>query len=382
LLFGVAIILAIGFVPWELKVTGDFTIQPSAAVVIHPQVEGTLKSIYVDEGDLVKKGDVLAEIQNLELSNAYEETRGELAASQASLSLLKAGSRPEEIERAQNVVATRQTDLDNASRIEQERRVLQDTVAKKEAALLNSQSTFERSQTLYRQGLIARNELERDQTAYAVGQKELAEALGQLKVLEERVEREKQLRGRALLEAKSELKILMAGSRKESIQAVDANVAKLQEKLSILEQQLGQLSIRSPIEGVVSTPYLKNRIGEYLEKGRLLCQIVDVRWVKVDIPVPEKEIADVAPGQLTILKVNAFPKVSWMTRVKSISPIAIEGTSERKVVIRADLANVDGQLKAGMTGVAKILCGRRMIGELVTRRAIRWLRTEFWEYLP
>jgi hypothetical protein len=35
-----------------------------------------------------------------------------------------------------------------------------------------------------------------------------------------------------------------------------------------------------------------------------------------------------------------------------------------------------------MTGVGKILCGKRMIAELLSRRAIRWLRTEFWEYLP
>jgi hypothetical protein len=35
-----------------------------------------------------------------------------------------------------------------------------------------------------------------------------------------------------------------------------------------------------------------------------------------------------------------------------------------------------------MTGAAKVLCGKRMIGELITRRFIRWLRTEFWQYLP
>jgi multidrug resistance efflux pump len=382
LLIGVALILAAGFIPWELKVTGDFTIQPNSTVAINPQVEGTLKSIYVDEGDLVQKGEVLAEIQNLELSNNYEEARGELASGRASLNLLKAGSRPEEIERARSVVDTRKTDLDNASRVEQERRVLQDTVAKKEAALQNAQSNYERSKTLFSQGLLARNEMERDQTTYAVAQKELAEALGQPKVLEERTDRDRQIRAKALVEAQSELKILMAGSRKESIEAVQANVSKLEEKLNILQQQLEHLKIRSPIDGLVSTPYLKNRIGEYIEKGKLLCQIVDVRQVNVDIPVAEKEIADVAPGYLIVLKVNAFPKESFMARVKTISPVAIEGAQDRRVVIRGELANTDGRLKAGMTGVAKILCGRRMIGELVTRRAIRWLRTEFWEYLP
>lgn len=382
LLIGVVLVLAAGFLPWELKVTGDFTIQPNSTVAVSPQVEGTLKSIYVNEGNLVQKGEVLAEIQNLELTNNFEETRGELASSRASLNLLKAGSRPEEIERARSVVETRKTDLDNASRVEQERSVLRDTVAKKEAAMQNAQSNYERSKTLFGQGLISRNEMERDQTTHAVSQKELAEAQGQLKVLDERTDRDRQIRAKSLIEAQSELKILMAGSRKESIEAGQANVAKLEEKLDILQQQLEHLKIRSPIDGVISTPYLKNRIGEYIEKGKLLCQIVDVRQVNIDIPVPEKEIADVAPGALIVLKVNAFPRESFMAQVKTISPITIEGAQERRVVIRGELANTDGRMKAGMTGVAKILCGRRMIGELVTRRIIRWLRTEFWEYLP
>ncbi|MBZ5497262.1 MAG: efflux RND transporter periplasmic adaptor subunit [Acidobacteriia bacterium] len=382
LLIGAAIVLAAGFFPWELKVTGDFVILPGKTVGINPDVEGTLRSIYVDEGSQVKKGDVLAEIQNLVLSNAYEETRGQLASSRASLNLLKAGKSPEEIERAQRAVETRRTDLENAGRVDEERRLLLDTVAKKEAELQNAQSIFERSQSLFLGGLIAKNELERNQTAFAVAQKELAEAKGQLKVLEERTDRDRLLRTKALAEANSELKILLAGSRKESIQAVEADVARLEEKLSILEQQLEHLKIRSSIDGVVSTPYLKNKLGAYIEKGNLFCQVVDVRLVILDMPVPEKEIADVAVGYPIVVKVSAFSKRPLNAQVKSISPIAVEGAQERKVVVRGELLNADGSLKAGMTGVGKILCGKRMIGELVTRRAIRWLRTEFWEYLP
>lgn len=377
-----ALILVGSFIPWELKVTGDFTILPGSAVAVHSQVEGTLKTIVVDEGSWVRREDVIAELQNLELSNTYEETRGELAGTRASLNLLKAGSRPEEIEKARNVVETRRTDLENAGRVEQERQVLQEIAARKEAALRNAQSNYERTRTLYGQGLIARNELERDQTAFTVAQKESAEAGGQLKVLEERTERERQIRAKALTEAQSELKILLAGARKESIDAVAAGVAKLEEKLNILEQQLAQLKVRSPIDGVVATPYLKNRIGEYLERGRLLCQIVDVRQANIDIPIPEKEIADVAPGYPIVMKVNAFPKQSFLAQVKSISPVAVTGDAERKVVVRGELPNPDGRLKAGMTGVAKIHCGKRLIGELLTRRLIRWIRTEFWEYLP
>ncbi len=373
----VLLLVAAGFLPWELKVSGEFTILPNSEVTINPQVSGTLQTIYVDEGDLVQKGEVLAEIQNLELSNAYEETRGELASSQAKLRLLQAGVRPEEIALAQKVVATRQTELKNVPR-EQERKRLKDTEAKRNAELQNARINYERSKALLSQGLIARSEFDRDETAYQVSQKQLAEATGELKVLEEQIERDRQLKTKELEQAQSQLNILLAGSRKEEIQAMEALVVKLQDKLQSLGLQLEQLKVRSLIVGQVATPYLKNKIGEYIDKGSLFCRIVDVTKVNVDMPVPEKEIADVALGYRIVLRVRTFPARQFEARVVSISPVAIKGSQ----VIRGELANQDGALKAGMTGVGKVMCGKRMILNLVTRRFIRWLRTEFWEYLP
>jgi hypothetical protein len=62
--------------------------------------------------------------------------------------------------------------------------------------------------------------------------------------------------------------------------------------------------------------------------------------------------------------------------------VAATNGSERIVIVQGQLENPDGSLKAGMTGVGKIQCGERMIFEILSRRMIRWLRTEFWEYLP
>ena len=62
--------------------------------------------------------------------------------------------------------------------------------------------------------------------------------------------------------------------------------------------------------------------------------------------------------------------------------MAVHKDTDRMVLVQGELENADGTLKTGMTGVGKILCGKRLIVELTTRRAVRWLRTEFWEYLP
>ncbi|MBM3792010.1 MAG: HlyD family efflux transporter periplasmic adaptor subunit, partial [Acidobacteria bacterium] len=382
MVFLLAAMFAAGFIPWELKVTGDFVLQPEREVSVTPQVDGTLKVIQVDEGDLVRAGDVLAELENLDLNNAFEDTKGELGSRLASLDLLRAGTRPEEIERARRNIETKRAELDTALRVDQERSVLQDKVAKREAELENARKNSERSQSLLAAGLIARNEAERDQTLYEVRLKELAEAQGELRVLAERIDRVSQVKKRELEQARSELTILQAGTRKEAIRGMEAEVGKLEENLQILRQQLGHLVVRSPIDGVIATPYMKNKIGEYIRRGDPLCRIVDVGRVRVDLPVPEKEIADVQADFPIILKVRGYPSRSFEARVKSISPVAVEGSPVREIVVQGEIENSEGILRPGMTGVGKILCGKRTVAELVSRRMVRWIRTEFWQYLP
>lgn len=382
LLFLIFVFAVIGVLPWELKVAGDFTIFANRKVSVSPEVEGTLKAIHVGEGQRVRADEVLAEMENLSLANEYQITRGELETKKAELDLLNAGSRPEEIEKARKLVETKKSEMSATLRVDQERQVLMETVAKKEAEVDNARKTYERTRQLHSDGLIARYELDRDQTALEVLGNEVKEARGQLKVLAERTDRSYEIKKRELAEAQSGLNLLLAGSRKEAIRGVETEVARLQENRDILARQLDRLKIRSPLDGIVTTPYLHNRIGEYLEKGNLFCEVVSAGTVIVDMPVPEKEIADVKVGFPITLKVRGFPKLSFEAKVRSISPVAVQQGAEKMVVVQGELANPDGLLKAGMTGVGKILCGKRLIGELATRRAVRWLRTEFWEYLP
>ncbi len=376
------LVLIAGFLPWELKISGDFTMLASNRASVTPQVSGNLKKIYVDQGNRVQAGDVLAEIENLDLSNSYEDVKGELETQKASLDLLKAGTRPEEIERAKKAVETKNAELYNLARIDQERAVLRETIAKNEAQLANARSNYERTQNLFKSGLIARTDAERDQTAYEVQQKELLEAKGQLNILEEQTDRNRDVKRKELAQAQSDLNILLAGSRKESIRAMESQVNRLAEKLRILTQQMELLKIRSPIDGTVATSYLHNRIGDFLDKGNIFCEIVSNGMMVIEMPVLENEIGDVKLGYPITMKVRGYPKQWYEARVRSIAPVADMNGSERIVMVQGELPDPDGSLKAGMTGAGKILCGKRMIFEIASRRAIRWIRTEFWEYLP
>lgn len=376
------LIVISGFLPWELKISGDFNMLASSKVSVTPEVQGHLKRIYVDQGTHVRAGDVVAEIENLEISNNYQEVKGELETQKASLDLLKAGTRPEEIEKVRRLIETKNAEIFNLSRVDQQRALLRETIAKNEAELAQTRVNYERSQSLLKSGLIAHNEADRDRTAYEVQQKELSEAKGQLSVLEEQIERNRDIKRKELAQAQSELKIAVAGTRPESIRATESQVNKLEERLKILERQLELLKIRSPIDGTIATSYLHNRIGDFLDRGNIFCEIVSDGIMVIEMPVPEKEIGEVRLGFPITIKVRGYPNRRYEARVRSIAPVAAANGAERVVIVHGELPNPDGSLKAGMTGVGKILCGKRMIFQIATRRAIRWLRTEFWEYLP
>jgi hypothetical protein len=68
--------------------------------------------------------------------------------------------------------------------------------------------------------------------------------------------------------------------------------------------------------------------------------------------------------------------------VDFIAPVAQTINGQQMVVVRSELPNDDATLKPDMTGVAWIDCGERRIITIMTRRLVRWIRTEFWNLWP
>ena len=160
--------------------------------------------------------------------------------------------------------------------------------------------------------------------------------------------------------------------KKEQISRINQSIKKLEEKLAILGRQKDLLSIRSPIDGIVATPYLSNRGGDFLDKGDEFCEIVSDETVIIEMPVPEKEIGEVKPDYPITIKVRGYPKLWYEAKVINIAPVASGNGTEKTVMVQGELDNPDGSLRAGMTGVGKILCGKRLIFQIATRRAVRF----------
>ena len=213
-------------------------------------------------------------------------------------------------------------------------------------------------------------------------QKDIGESEAAIGVLSETADRESDLKTKELAEAESELKLLKAGSRPEQIREVEADVTRLTDQVAILDQELEKTEIRAPIDGVVTTPFVERKLNQHLDPGDELCRLADIEHVTVEMQVPEKEMADIRAGNPVTMKARSLPAVDFAGRVDFIAPVAETVAGQQMVVVRSELSNDKFLLKPEMTGVAKIYCGDRRIFDLVTRRLVRWVRTEFWDLLP
>src|ERR1700722_1202763 len=167
---------------------------------------------------------------------------------------------------------------------------------------------------------------------------------------------------------------------------------RLQKELVVASHNVQELQIRAPLDGVVATVGIHQRLGEYLAAGDEFCRVTDRRTMKARILVPDREFADVYPGSPVKVKVLPYPFRTYSGRVDQILPAAAadipvaqtqrltrlgqELTNHIAVIM--EFPNQDNSLSAGMTGIAKIKTSNRPIAWQAGRSAWHWLRSQVW----
>ncbi len=395
---GAVFLIAIIVIPWGLRISADFRILPRQESIVRAETAGTVDEILVTEGDDVAAGDLIARLYDPDKEKELSFVEGELASKRAELAQLRAGPRPEEIDQAETLVETRRTELANVSRNGELRLQLEQTLAREENELLRAEIDLRKATDMFVEEVGPRIDMELAQAAVDAQKNSVGMTEASLRILTEETSRDSDLKQHELAEAESALALLLAGSRAEEIQAREADVVMLETQQTILTGELAKSEIRAPISGTIVTPFIERLLHEHLTPGAELCRIVDMDRVNAELVVPEKEMADVSMGSPVHLKVRSYPTEEFIGRVDFIAPVAETATdiadrstqsastlyvdSQRYIVVRTELGNGAGKLKAEMTGVAKIHAGKRLVIQLMTRRVVRWIRTEFWDILP
>jgi putative peptide zinc metalloprotease protein len=395
------VVAALFLVPWELTVSGEFAVAPRRNADVRAEVDGIIAEVYVDEGQRVAVGQLVARLEDRDYRSELKAVEAQGDEIRARLKMLRAGPRAEERRVAIQTLETAETRreyarrrLDEAERMQAARHTKATAdVAVAEERLRYARSDLVRSRALFAGELVSRRALEDSQERVAVGEKELAAAQADLAAVSAGdlsltgdlagFRKELAVAQNEAEEARARLRLLEAGSRPEEIEGAEATLARLTTQRSHLEEQLRLVTVRSAVDGVVTTQRPRERVGQYMKKGDLIVEVREVATVRAEIAVGEREIGDVKVGQPVVVKARAFPERPLEGRVAAIAPAAVQDEEAwRGKVFRVTttLDNPDHLLRPEMTGTAKIYCGQRRLFDVLSRRLARHVRVEFWSW--
>lgn len=228
-------------------------------VIVSPQITGRMIRLAVDEGSVVKKGDLIAELDPKELEAA-------LAAARANVASLQA-----QVKQAGHNYSW--TDDQTGASLNQARAVLTSTHGQLEqarATLWRDQTDFERTQKLFDNGVASAQD--RDH-AFAT----LRASEANVKSLEDSVKAQEA----ALAVAQANWQ--QVDVRKSEVATTLAQLDQARAAAAQVETQLGYTKIYAPLDGIVSVRVSKQ--GEVVAQGSPIVVVVDVDhlWVRADV---------------------------------------------------------------------------------------------------
>ena len=339
-LFWGILLVAIAFCPWQLRIASELKVLPQDRATVRAPANGRIARIAFSEGEQVKKGDLLLEYDSKALSLDKETKLAELTTAREQLRLLE------------------KLNPNSKEEIRVEERGLETARARTAKA----QQDFERAQKLWTNGLVAREQFDQAKA-------ELEQASSE----ERKQEAELQLARKARPSARNEQIEVLHLRDDDTERAV---IQRLEAELAQLDDLLNRSRVFAPISGTLTTYRFQEKLGEFLEEGDVVCEVINDEQVVLEMPVPEKEIDAIEIGFPVKFKVRGYPHRSFHAEVAEIAPIAAEGEKISTILIRAGTDNQDRMLKPGMTGIAKIYCGWTVVAHVLSRDIIRFIRTE------
>jgi HlyD family secretion protein len=287
-------------------------------VHVASKVAGRVAAVKAVEGQHVNAGDVLVTLETTETDLALTRAHADRTQADAQWRLLKAGSRPEDIQQAEAQVAAAGADRRAAE----------------------SEVTAARADEARYDQLLKANAGARKPYDDAVARRERSEAA--LKASDDK-----------LRAATAVVDRLKAGSRPEEIEAAQARVAGADAQIATLEHDRAEAVIAAPLSGVVSSRLVEP--GELVSPRTALLVMLDLdhAWANayVDEPIVPLLRIDQPATVTTDAGSHADGRISFISSEAEFTPRNVQTSAERaKLVYRVKVAvdNRQGLFKPGM----------------------------------
>lgn len=320
----------------QVRITASGTVQPIQTVNLSPKTSGILEKLYVEQGDRVTKGQLIAEMKNDDLDAQLVKARAQVAQMQARLDRLNAGYRSEEIAQAEARVAQAQGRLNEA-----------------QARLNLAEERVRRNQSLATEGAISRDNLDEvlntSETARAALEQNQA----------------------SLQEARRNLDMLRQGNRVEDIREAQAQLEGAIGDLQAIEVQKEDTYVRAPFDGIITQKYATE--GAFVTPTTSASEATSAtstaivalaEGLEVLAEVPEVDIQQLRVNQPVEIVADSYPDQVFKGRVRRIAPEAVIKQNVTSFQVRIVLETGQAKLRSGMNVDATFL-GDRMNNALV-----------------
>jgi HlyD family secretion protein len=269
------------------------------------KIGGRLLEAPLEEGDSVSAGDIVARFETIDAEHRLAQARATVAAADAQLRLLVAGSRAEDLRRAEDRLAQARAELESANR------------------------DLDRLRGLAERGTAT--EKSRDDAAT---RQEVAE--------------------RAVDAATARLDKLVAGPRRQEIEAARAQRAAAEASMAAVEQQIADATVIAPSAGVITARVAEP--GEILHAGAPIAVLTDIERPWLTVWIDEPNLSRVKLNDTAAVGVDGSDRVfegtvSFVSPVAEFTPKNVQTPDERaKLVFRVKirLDNQHGVFKPGM----------------------------------
>ena len=292
----------------------DGQVAPLQDSTLSFQQSGPLTAIYVNQGDRVSSGELLAKIDDSTLRAQLGQVEAQIAqnSAQAQSSAL-------------NVPIT-QANTTQA-------------VQSAQAALANAKLVYNQDLQLFKQGYVAQTQLEQARAQYVAAQTAYQQALAN--------------RG-------------TTGIQSSQAEAARQAVKAAQAQANILRTQIGQTAMYAPFDGVVTARLMDP--GGMVTPGTGVLRVSQINTVWVNVNVPDEDLSYVRPGTPISFNVGQLGGRNFRGTVTTVNAVPTQGTLSYQARIRE--SNPDNSLRGGMLVTATIQKERRDNAIVVPRQAV------------
>ncbi|HKZ01255.1 MAG TPA: efflux RND transporter periplasmic adaptor subunit [Pyrinomonadaceae bacterium] len=384
-LAGVAIVATLGFYLWGNQasaaeymtarveggnlrntVTATGTLQAVTTVQVGSQASGTISALYADFNSIVKKGQVIAQLNPAVSKAQVDQSRANLQQARASLQQARAGvanSQAGVTDAQAKELAAKSTAQGEQAGVISARANL----AVLKAQLDDAMSFLRQQESLVKAGVIAQRDLEMAQTSYKAAEAKYNQAEAQLN---QATISQHSAAGAGVAQSQAQVQQAQA----QVLQA-QAQVQQAEAALRLAEVNLAHTTIVSPIDGVVVSRDVNvgQTVAASLSAPTLFTIANDLTQMQVIANIDQADIGLVEQAKSVKFAVDAFPDKEFNGQIQQLrlNPVSTQNVVTYNVVI--DVNNPEQKLKPGMTANLTITIDERNNVLKIPNAALRFI---------